>query len=302
MDNQLRDQSREHPSDEQLVDYLRGQLDEAGHESVQAHLVDCDQCLELFRDVRHFFESNRKNEQIITVDVTQEWRKQWNRVKDEEKTEDRIGDVGRRGVGAGLVRSFAVAATLLVAIAMAVWAIMESRQKQRFAQQLEIAELRSAQLQSEQENLVERVTQLEQESRNLQERVRSAPQSGGGKHVETREPELNVPIYDLYARNSTDRSAGQSDVNRIKAPPKASSMVFILNGEGLASAGGYTLEILNDAGQVIWRAGGLTKGHLGNFTVTIDRSFLGKGTYRLKLLEPNGRTPKPSREYLLRIE
>jgi len=291
--------SKHHPSNGEMIEYVGGRVTQTAHEDIQSHLVECDECLALFKDVRDFFESHRKDEPIITVDITPEWRALWNRIKDEETTEDRVPDGRRRGFWTSPSVSLAVAAMLLVVLAIGTWAIMQRRQKQQLARQLEVAQQRSAQLQTEQQNLAERGKQLEQENLDLQERVRSAAQSHDSQPVEIRKPELNAPIYDLYARDFSRRSGNESEVNRIKVPSTANSIVLILNGEGLASSSSYGIEILGNSGQAIWRAKGLRRGHLGNFTVTIGRSFLGRGTYRLKIYDKDG---KSLAEYLILIE
>ena len=294
--------STHHPSDEELIKYLGGRLTESAHEGVQSHLVECAECLELFKDVRDFFEPHRENEQVISEDIRRERTAFWNRIKDEEKREDRLPDGRRRGFWASPSASLALAAMLLVALGLGGWAIMQRRQRQQLTRQLEVAQQQAAQLQTEQQKLSERAKQLEQESLDLQERIRSGAPSRGPQRVEVRKPELNAPIYDLYARDFSQRSGNKSEVNRVKLPSMAKSMVLILNGAGLASSSSYEIEILNNNDQVIWRAKGLEKGHLGNFTLTIDRSFLGKGTYRLKLYGQAGQSPRPLAEYVMQIE
>ena len=302
-DNQeLQYDSNHHPSNGEMIDYVGGRVTQTAHEDIQSHLVECDECLELFKDVRDFFESRRKDEPIITANITPEWRALWNRIKDEETTEDRVPDGRRRGFRPSPSVSFALAAMLLVGLAIGIWAIIQHRQKQQLARQLEVAQQRSSQLQTEQQNLAERAKQLEQENLDLQERARSAAQSRDQQRIEIRKPELNAPIYDLYARDFSRRSENESEVNRIKVPSTANSIVLILNGEGLASSSSYGIEIFSNNGQAIWRAKGLRRGHLGNFTVTIDRLFLGKGTYRLKLYGQDGQSAKSLAEYVMRIE
>jgi hypothetical protein len=292
--------STHHPSDDELVTYLHGRLPENAYEWVQSHLVECDACLEQFRDMQDFFDTHRKDEQIISEDISHEWSALWNRIKDEEKREGRLPAPRRERFWRNPPVSVALAAMLLVALAIGVWAVRLRRQKQELTRQLESAQQRSAQLQGEQQNLAERLAQTEQEKLGLQERVRAAEQSPGSQRVESSKPELNVPIYDLYAVDFSRRSGNTSAVNRIKVPSAASSIVLILNGEGLPSSSSYGIEILGNSGQVIWRAKGLRKGNLGNFTMTMERTVLRKGTYRLKLY--GGGSPRPLAEYVMLIE
>jgi hypothetical protein len=194
----------------------------------------------------------------------------------------------------------ALAAAVLLVFGLSLWALSQRRQKQELAARLVGAEKQTAELQIEQAKLGDRVKQTEQEKLELQERARQATESHATERPSPRAPELNVPIYDLYARNFSRRSGGDTELNRIKAPAAANSLVLILNGEGLASSPSYRIEILGDKGRTIWRGKGLQKGHLGNLTVTVDRTLLPNGTYSLKLFGPEGTYSLG--EYLLRIE
>jgi cell division protein FtsB len=288
--------SKHHASNDDLIDYMGGRLAEPAHERIQSHLVECDECLDLFRDVRDFFESHRGAEPLITGGIANEWQALWKRITDEEGSELRTFSGRQKMSWASSSASWALAAMLLVVLGIGILAVMQRRQKQQLVMQLETVQQQTAALQTEQQNLVNRTKQLEQENFQLQERARSAPPSRDAQSVEIRRPELNAPIYDLYAQNFIRRSAVPGEANRIKLPPSANSMVLVLNGEGIPPASSYGIEILSSGGQVIWRAKGLKRDRLGNFTLTIDRSFLGKGTYRLRL------DSKPLAEYPMVVE
>ena len=289
-----------HPSDTEWFDYLGGRLAEAAHEEVQAHLVDCDRCLELFRDMREFFDSHRAGESMITEDVEKQWVAVWNRIEKESQTSGQneaplILPVRSRFNSVSIL---ALAAVLVVVFALGFWALSQRRQKQQLGSELESAEKRAAELQAAQEELTERLRKSEQERLELQEETRRAASSAGSDRSATGKPEVNVPIYDLYARNANERSGNASDLNLIRVPATARTIVLILNGDGLPLAPSYGIEIINKSGRTMWRGGDLKKGHLGNLTLTIDRSLLPNGTYRIKL---SGRNSEIG-EYVLKIE
>jgi hypothetical protein len=294
------DASVKHPLDAELVDYLNGRLADSACENIQEHLVVCDQCLELFRDMRNFFDAHRRDEQMITEDITSEWRGLWNRIKEEPQRHQPAAIPVRSRFRPGSAVMVGLAAAVLLVFGLGLWALSQRLQKQELAARLAGAEKQTAELQIERANLGDRVKQSEQEKLELQERARLAMESRASERANTRAPELNVPIYDLYARNFSRRSGGETELNRIKAPAAASLLVLILNGEGLASSASYRIEILSQKGRTIWRGKGLTKGHLGNLTVTVDRTLLPNGTYSLKLFGPEGTNALA--EYLLRIE
>jgi cell division protein FtsB len=294
------DASVKHLLDAELVDYMNGRLAEPACESIQEHLVVCDQCLELFRDLQNFFEAHRPDEQMITEDIASEWRGLWKRINQEPPRYQPAALPAPARSRPGLAVMVALAAAVLLVFGLSLWALSQRRQKQELAARLAGAEKQTAELQTERAKLEDRVRQSEQEKLELQERARHATELHPTERPNSRTPELNVPIYDLYARNFSRRSGGETDLNRIKAPATASSLVLILNGEGLTSAPSYRIEISSDKGRTIWRGKGLTKGHLGNLTVTVDRTLLPNGTYSLKLFGEEGANSLV--EYLLRIE
>jgi flagellar motor protein MotB len=289
-----------HPLDADLVDYLNGRLVDPACESIQEHLVVCDQCLELFKDMRNFFDGHRPDEQLITADIASEWRGLWNRIQEEPLPHQPADIPVSARLRPGWEVMAALAATLLLVFGLSLWALSQRRQKQELAARLEGSEKQTAALQIERAQLEGRVKQSEQEKLELQERTRQATESRATERPNTSTAELNVPIYDLYARNFSRRSGGEIELNRIKAPAKASSLVLILNGEGLASSPSYRIEILSEKGRPLWRGKGLLKGHLGNLTVTVDRTLLPNGSYSLRLFGQEGASVLA--EYLLRIE
>jgi hypothetical protein len=300
LNQQFQYDSTHHPSDEQLIKYFDGKLPEAGNENLQAHLADCDNCLEVFKDVRDFFETHREDDEVVAEGRFSAWTAFWKKIREEENENiHHAVFVPRSRINTST--AVAIAALLLVVLALGIWVIRQRRQEQTLAEQLERARQQNAELQVNQENLMTRTKELEQQILQLQERAR-VDDSGKPQSAGSRKPELNPPIYDLYARDFTQRSGSQSEVNQIKVPASANSIILILNGEGLASSPNYGVEIVNDVGKLIWRARGLRKGQLGNLTLTIDRSFLGAGTYRLKLYGQEGWSSKALAEYVMRIE
>lgn len=292
--------STHHPSHEQLIGYFAGKLSEAAHESLQSHLVDCDQCLEVFQDVRDFFEIHREDDEVITEGRFSAWTALWRRICEEAAEHvHRLNLAPKWRMNA--VTGAAIAAMLLVVLALGIWVLRQRSQEQNLTAQLARIRQENAELQTNQQNLAARTKELEEQNLQLQERARTA-QSGTPESNTVSKPELNPPIYDLYPRDFTQRSGGQNEVNRIKVPVSANSIILILNGEGLAGASNYGVEIVNDQGKSIWRARGLIKSQLGNLTLKIDRSFIGPGTYRLKLYGPESWSAKALAEYVMRVE
>lgn len=297
---QLRYDANNHPPEDELIDYLGGRITEVAHEHIQSHLTECDGCLELFKDVRDFFQARRGDDQIITEDITREWLTLWNRIEDYERAEN-VRVEQRWGTRTSRSMSLALAALLFIALGLGTWVMIQRRQKQQLTRQLEVAQQQTAQLQTQQQNLTEQAKQLEEDNLELRKQIHSAP-ARALPPVEITKPELNVPIYDLYARNVSRRSANDSEVNVISPPATANSIVLILNGEGLPPTSSYKIEILNDRGKAIWRGTGLRKDRLGNLTVTINRTLLPVGTYSLKLHGQDASSHAAAAEYVVRVQ
>ena len=301
--DQLQDGSP-HPADEQLIDYLAKRLDEADRESIQTHLVECDRCLATFKEAGDFFEPHRDNEPMITEDIELEWRTFWNRINDNEQATAASAQAAdrppaRRRLGFWLSPAVSIAlAVLVAAVALGMWAFQERRANRQLARQLEVEQQRASQLEIEQQNLSDRTKELEQENSILLGRSRSVEQSHQSQRADLKPPEINAPIFDLYPRGFVTRSADGSEVNRIKVPSAAKSITLILNSEGIKVLPSYNVEI-RDGSRAVWRGSGLERGSYGNFSMTLDPAFLGKGTFQLRIYGP------PSQqlaEYLLRIE
>ena len=298
-DTMKRDQFQptHHPDDEQLIDYLHKRLEEADHERIQAHLVDCNRCLAAFKDAGDFFEPYRDNEPMITEDLTLEWKTFWNRIKADNITTAPPPERPRLGFMLKPALSI-VLAFLLITIGAGVWAIQQRRANRQLASQLEVEKQRTTQLESEQQNLAERTKELEQENSILLERSRRVEQTHQPRRADLKQPEINTPIYDLYPKGFVRRSANDGQINRIKVPPAARSITLLLNSEGIRIFPRYGVEI-RDGSRAVWRGNGLERGSYGNFSITLDPAFLGKGTFGLKLYGP---ASEQLAEYLLRIE
>src|SRR5687767_6545080 len=154
-----------HPGDPELLGYMAGRLDESASEAVQRHLVECDQCLDLFKDMHEFFDSQRPAEQMISEDIATEWNSLWKRVQ--ESKEETAGatpssllqvseveslearrvnrrDESRTGVRPYSASIIAIAAMALLMVGLGYWALNQRRQKQQLAGRLESAEKQAA--------------------------------------------------------------------------------------------------------------------------------------------------------------
>ena len=72
-----------HLNEERMLAYCRGAIPAAEREAAEAHLVDCAQCVALFRSARHFLEPAREDEAIDKADLDRAWQSTWARAQAE---------------------------------------------------------------------------------------------------------------------------------------------------------------------------------------------------------------------------
>src|SRR5262245_37443316 len=152
--------SKRHLREEDLIDYLQDRLKDSQREEAQAHLVSCDACLALFRDVRDFFETRREaaEQDFSQAEVRREWKVFWRGVRAQAEVTRRTPLVTPFGLPLGPKAVYAMAAVLLLAVAFSVVAALRLRQKNtQFAIQLK-----------ERSAGEERIKQLEADNRKLQ--------------------------------------------------------------------------------------------------------------------------------------
>lgn len=295
--------STHHPSDEQMLNYFEGKLTESSHDSVQAHLVECDACLETFKDIREFFEPHRADEEIVNEDRLRSWTALWDKIRDAEER-SQLADVSSiaRRPWFKSATALAMAAMLLVILGLGVWIVRQRQQQNQLTSKLQVAEQQNAQLQAEHDNLAARTRELEEANLALQEQAGSKNQPRSPRRPNTSTPDLNAPSYDIYARNFIQRSGNQNVINRVKVPASDESFLLLLNVDGLPHSSDYGVEIINESGRMVSRTRGLKKGQLGNLPLPVSRSLLGPGTYTLKLHAGANWSSKALAEYLVRVD
>lgn len=308
-----------HPTEEQMAVYrLRGASGESGEfykHVVLRHLTECAECRAGFKDVLDFFGPLRPGEEN-TSDL--ELRRIWSRILDRlphgpafpASTAESLDVLGKRKSGGNLL-VLALAASLVLTLALgSVW-VMRLRNHQ--------GDL-TAQLQTERESYLARLSQAEQENDRIRAQAELEKKENAELTTKSKKdqepppkdsvgtlaavsPEVNVPIYDVFSIQDVQRSAGEARPNEIKLPQQASTFVLILNGDGLAAKNrSYQVEIVNPAGNVTWRGAGLKQDGTGNFTLLLPASIATPGTHKIALYDRSGASSKPIAEYTISIQ
>jgi len=288
------DRLRRHLSEEELIEYQHGRLQAIERDEIQSHLVQCDACIAVLKQVSDFFEPAREGEEAISdVEIGREWKTCWQRIQTEERDIRRAQRFKRAGFWLNPRVAYAVAASLIVAVGLTgAWALWLRQEKQQVV----------ARLQAEQASWSERRSALERDNRQLQEQARALEQSYESQLAELRQPQVNARAYDIYSRAFIQRSADESEVNRINLPPATTSFILILNGEGQPAYPDYVIELMNQNGERVWRNEELRRDSSGNFPIKFDRTFLSQGKYTLKLYGQTGRRTKRIAEYAISVE
>jgi hypothetical protein len=115
-----------HLSETQMIALCRGEISAAERESVESHLVGCEQCIALFRSARDFLEPARADEEDVTAsDTSRAWQSLWKRAQtasssavesvahpDSERPHPRKGDFDWRAAWWRPALAFAVLALI----------------------------------------------------------------------------------------------------------------------------------------------------------------------------------------------
>ncbi|MCS6816895.1 MAG: hypothetical protein NZ746_05890, partial [Blastocatellia bacterium] len=175
---------------------------------------------------------------------------------------------------------FALAASLLVAIGfIGVWTWHLRRETRQLAEQLQVERERRAALEQENRRLQEQNSLLTR----MQEQASLLARTYESQLAELREPQPNIPVYDIFSREFFLRSGSPTVANRIVVSRTAKSFDLVLSATHYPQYPSYAIEIVDRHGRLRWRAVGLQRDRHGNFTLTMSRAFLGPDEYRLML-------------------
>jgi len=112
-------------------------------------------------------------------------------------------------------------------------------------------------------------------------------------------PEPNAPVIDLYSGAS--RSAG-SPPPGATIPRDFRFFTVILHPPHARSTSRYRVEITHAGGGSVWSRDGVAPDPLGPLPLTLTRSLIGPGEYRIRLFEGTGNPREPLVDYGLRVE
>lgn len=291
-----------HLSEAQVIAYCRGEMSAAEHESAEAHLVSCAQCLAMFRNARDFVERARDDEEEIpTAETDAAWASLWKEVQGETSTDVLpgktvvTGDFQRTRDKALLARAtLPLAAGLLISLGLLgwqTWRFFSERQSRQQSQEI------AAQLQNRQRELEQRLAQLEQSggAQLQQERDQRLAAEAERDQLQARLSQLgheDVPVY--TARLSSERGAEDDVRVRFNGATKAARLRLLISKPYEFPE--YAIEVVAESGRVVTKASGVrASGDDGALGVRLNRSAFSTGKYKLRLF--GGKERKPLGEY-----
>lgn len=118
---------------------------------------------------------------------------------------------------------------------------------------------------------------------------------------ELHRPQINAPYYDLLPlAEDRQRDPDPADLPTVLRGPGSALLVLSLGDPG--SFDNYEVQIHRAVGDlVLWQRRGFAPSAYGTFNLTLPRSFLSAGAYRLELHGLSGETSRILAEYRLRI-
>src|SRR5215470_16980713 len=143
-----------HLSEAEMIAYCQERMAAAEREAARPHILQCNQCLQLFKDVSDFFEPRREDEEEIDQSQI---RRAWNDFWPRAHVEKIVATTFFKSLRAMSLSGAALplAAGLLITCGLAtVFGWRERQEKQQAQQQL-------AQLQSRQRDIEARLSQIE---------------------------------------------------------------------------------------------------------------------------------------------
>lgn len=302
-----------HLSEAQMINYCRGEMPAVERESAEAHLVDCGQCITLFRNAQDFLEPARTDEEEVTSAQTNEaWQLLLPRVQT-ESSKNAGGVVPNVAQGdfqrlrekkfvLGSRATLALAASLLIfvgAIGWLTWRLSQEQQSRRQSQEVAV------QLESKQRELEERLSQLEQSGGDQLKREREERLAAEAKRdqlqtqlASAERAWQNVPVYS--ATLSSERGAEDDLRLHFTSASQAALLRLFINKPHEFPE--YAIELVDQRGELAREISGLRPtGDDGALSVLLNRATFNAGKYRLRLFGKRGQTKKELGEYGLSV-
>jgi hypothetical protein len=283
-----------HLSEAEMIAYWHERTTAAEREEARLHILQCDHCLQLFRDVSDFFEPRREDEEEIDqLQIHRAWNNFLPHVRNERKMAAGIVERVRRISFPSV--AWQLAAGLLITLGLAPVLVWRERQERQQAQ------LQIAQLQSRQQDLEARMSQAERTASDQlgQERERRAEAEARLKELQIqldglRQSQQNTPIFSI----GSGSIRGQQDDSLVSITRATKTFILSLDIYNPNEYPEYVVEIIDQHEQKVKEISGLRPVGAGKtLNLTLDRGSLKEGKHLLKLSGRRGGIKKKIEEY-----
>ena len=276
-----------HLSDDELMTLLQqGDLREDERVSLRAHLVECSQCIDTFKEMRDFLaDDSPAQPQVDEIAKERVWRAvRPQSVADKSPKTTRRRPIIAHAVAACLAIMFIIAGILAINL----W-----QQKQFLLSQLQNEQKQNAEI-------AEKIKALEGQQQPPQVPPATPNTDTERQVAKLKEPSINTLILDVFPTDSTERGSG-SGSNTPTIPSTAKNFVLLLNAAGRPQYPNYQVEILDGNNKTVWTSAGLKRDNLGNFSLSLTKDFLPRGGYRLRVYGISGQKRQHVADYSVRV-
>lgn len=279
--------------------YVLNKLPAEERREFQEHFFECDQCFEQSQMAARFIAGVRaaSSSGVLAAGQT-----------DRLPSRNRLFPalLNQRWAGAWLMPALAVSLLLAVGLT-ALWALSLSRENRQLAElraeqsraseQMQRLDAKVRELEASGSASQEQREALKEENRRLKEQLAETERQRETQLAQLRQPDINVPVRNIYPVNDQQRSSGTGEINRVRVPRGTRTFVLIL-GDYKPGYSNYRLDILDPSGRVVARREGLKPDQGGELSVMLNRTLMSPGKHRLKLYGGQ----QPIAEYVIRVE
>ena len=284
-----------------IEQYVLEKLSPDARRAFQEHYFECDECFEHTTAAARFIAGVRAESRSGVLAAHQTERPSfWNRL-----------------IPAAYDPRWAMPALamglMLAVVLTGLWALSLRRENQQLARQTaeqaatterlrgletKIRELEagSSASQEQKESLAREINSLKEQLAAAERQRETQVAQLRQPDVSLRQPEVNVPVRNIYPVGDVQRSGGSDEINRLNVGRGARSFVLILSDYKPGSSS-YELELRSPSGKLVTRRAGLKPDKNGELSVLLNRSLLSQGQYKLKLFGAG----QPIAEYVVEL-
>jgi hypothetical protein len=300
----------QHLSEAEMIAFCRHAMSDAERAAAQAHLVNCEPCIALFRSARDFVEApGPGDEEAGPAETDDAWRSFLQHLPKTAAVDDPETNVLRTDFSRSRDKQFpgsrftlALAASLLISfgvLGLLGWRLWQEQNSRRQSQQAAL------ELENRQRELERQLSQLEQSGAEQLKREREQRLAAEAERdrlqslVAIAQPEQrNIPVYPF--RLSFERGSEEDLSLSFKKGVQAVKLRLFQSKPYEFTE--YAIQLVDRRGQVVSEISRLRPARAdGGLSVPLKRATFATGKYKLRLFGQQGMTKKQLGEFGLSI-